>query len=41
MSKAQYYFIKKFINLGQMEDEYWHIKLEVSRMIEMKNLCDY
>ncbi|MBA0647972.1 hypothetical protein Goklo_015772 [Gossypium klotzschianum] len=24
-----------------MEDEYWHIKLEVSRMIEMKNLCDY
>ncbi|MFQ6660318.1 hypothetical protein Gotur_028898 [Gossypium turneri] len=22
MSKAQYYFIKKFINLGQMEDEY-------------------
>ncbi|MBA0738171.1 hypothetical protein Gogos_011570 [Gossypium gossypioides] len=24
-----------------MEDEYWHIKLEASRMIEMKNLCDY
>ncbi|MBA0731994.1 hypothetical protein Gogos_016112 [Gossypium gossypioides] len=24
-----------------MEDEYWHIKLEACRMIEMKNLCDY
>ncbi|MBA0730282.1 hypothetical protein Golax_025956 [Gossypium laxum] len=24
-----------------MEDEYWHIKLEASRMIEMKNICDY
>ncbi|MFQ6654919.1 hypothetical protein Gotur_025700 [Gossypium turneri] len=24
-----------------MEEEYWHMKLEASRMIEMKNLYDY
>ncbi|MBA0780686.1 hypothetical protein Gotri_004763 [Gossypium trilobum] len=24
-----------------MEDAYWHMKLETSRMIETKNLCNY
>ncbi|MBA0654285.1 hypothetical protein Goklo_021316 [Gossypium klotzschianum] len=24
-----------------MEDEYWHMKMETSRMIKMKNLCSY
>ncbi|MBA0618821.1 hypothetical protein Godav_028109 [Gossypium davidsonii] len=24
-----------------MEEEYWHMKLETSRMIEMKNLYNY
>ncbi|MBA0867527.1 hypothetical protein Goshw_000796 [Gossypium schwendimanii] len=24
-----------------MEEEYWHMKLETSRMTVMKNLCNY
>ncbi|MBA0722675.1 hypothetical protein Golax_003331 [Gossypium laxum] len=24
-----------------MEEKYWHMKLETSRMTEMKNLCNY
>ncbi|MBA0604560.1 hypothetical protein Godav_017211 [Gossypium davidsonii] len=24
-----------------MEEEYWHIKLETSRMTEMMNPCNY
>ncbi|MFQ6626496.1 hypothetical protein Gotur_006235 [Gossypium turneri] len=32
------FFNKKFINYGQMEEEYWHIILEISKKIEMKNL---
>ncbi|MBA0746028.1 hypothetical protein Gogos_008576 [Gossypium gossypioides] len=43
MTKAQYLLnrVVTFINSGVMEEEYWHMKLETSRMIEIKNLCNY
>ncbi|MBA0658241.1 hypothetical protein Goklo_010464 [Gossypium klotzschianum] len=41
MTKAYIYFSKRLIDFGLMEEEYWHMKLETSRMTEMKNPCNY
>ncbi|MFQ6636561.1 hypothetical protein Gotur_013085 [Gossypium turneri] len=36
--KPVIFSMMKFINYGRMEEGYWHILMETSRRIEMRNL---